>query len=75
LISGDFNQNGTVDAADYIVWRDGLGTTYTQDDYKLWRAHFGQSAGSASIASAAIPEPSTLALLMLAIVGQSLCRR
>jgi len=32
-IPGDFNNNGVVDAADYVVWRKGLGTTYDQNDY------------------------------------------
>ena len=37
-LAGDYNQNGSVDAADYIVWRNGLGTTYTQEHYTIWRA-------------------------------------
>ena len=32
---GDYNRNGIVDAADYAVWRKGLGTTYTQNDYDV----------------------------------------
>jgi probable HAF family extracellular repeat protein len=32
-IRGDFNHDGTVNAADYVVWRKGLGTTYTQEDF------------------------------------------
>lgn len=40
-IPGDFNFNGAVNAADYVRWRDGLGGVYTQNDYGLWRAHFG----------------------------------
>jgi hypothetical protein len=77
--SGDFNLDGTVDAADYVVWRNGLGTTYTQDDYNVWRTHFGQTAGSgaagyplgasADLQSAAVPEPATLVLLILAALG------
>jgi hypothetical protein len=77
-LPGDFNQNGTVDAADYVVWRNGLGTTHTPADYDLWRAHFGQSAGigaagypsgaSAELLSASVPEPSALVLLAMAIV-------
>jgi hypothetical protein len=43
---GDYNQNGTVDASDYVVWRKGLGTTYAQADYDVWRAHFGQAGAS-----------------------------
>jgi probable HAF family extracellular repeat protein len=74
---GDFNGDGTVDAADYVVWRKGLGTTYTQSDYTVWRAHFGQTAGNgaSTIENAAIPEPATLALLILAAVSIPLRRR
>jgi hypothetical protein len=43
---GDFNQDGAVDSADYVVWRKGFGTDFTQDDYDVWRAHFGETAGS-----------------------------
>ena len=47
-LTGDYSDNGTVDAADYVVWRKGFGATYTQNDYDAWRAHFGQTAGSGS---------------------------
>ena len=30
-LTGDFNLNGTVDAADYLVWRDTSGKTGTRD--------------------------------------------
>jgi uncharacterized protein YjbI with pentapeptide repeats len=71
LLLGDYNRDGTVDAADYVVWRNGLGTTYTQADYDVWRANFGQTAGGgAALSSAeplpAIPEPSTA---LIAFVG------
>jgi hypothetical protein len=65
---GDYNNDGSVDAADYVVWRKGLGTTYTADDYNIWRAHFGQTAGggaglpSTGPLSAAVPEPTSLVL-------------
>jgi hypothetical protein len=38
------------------------------DDYAVWTAHFGQTAGSGSggNANAAIPEPASLWLLLLA---------
>jgi arylsulfatase A-like enzyme len=45
LLPGDFSEDGSVDAADYVVWRKGLGTTHDQNDYGVWRANFG--AGSA----------------------------
>jgi Esterase-like activity of phytase len=67
-IAGDFNGNGLVDSADYVVWRKSLGTTFTQADYDVWRIHFGQSAGTGSGVNAndAVPEPATAAMLILA---------
>ena len=62
VVSGDYNANGKVDGADYVVWRNGLGTIYTPADYDVWRAHFGENAGSGASLSA-IPEPATCALL------------
>jgi T5SS/PEP-CTERM-associated repeat protein len=78
LLAGDYNQNGFVDAADYVVWRknegttdplpnDPIGGTIGQGQYDQWRAHFGQTAGRGAGAEAntTVPEPATLALLML----------
>jgi hypothetical protein len=78
---GDFNQDGTVDAADYVVWRKGLGITYTQADYDLWRAHFDETAPSGTALPKtdalppAVPEPSTFALSGLVITNLLACRR
>jgi hypothetical protein len=76
---GDFNDDGTVDAADYVVWRKGLGTTYTQADYDLWRTHFGQTAGSGAVGyplgasaeplPAIIPEPSAVSIMLIGILA------
>jgi hypothetical protein len=75
-VPGDFNNDGTVDSADYVVWRKGLGTTYTQDDFDVWRAHFGDAlnagigstgAGSADSLSPAVPEPASIALAVAAL--------
>ncbi len=69
-LDGDFNHDGTVDAADYTVWRDGQGT---QDDYLLWKSHFGESVGSASLADLqnAVPEPATAVLLASLLAWRS----
>jgi phospholipase/lecithinase/hemolysin len=64
--AGDFNNDGNVDAADYVVWRDGLGTTYTQNDFNDWRANFGRAPSAGW--SAGVPEPSTLVLTVLALL-------
>jgi hypothetical protein len=75
VLAGDFNADGKVDAADYVVWRKGLGTTYTPNDYNAWRANFGATVGSGSgsgsntnmftNASQNVPEPATLVLVVL----------
>jgi hypothetical protein len=69
-LPGDFNHDGTVDAADYVMWRK---TDGTQTGYDTWRANFGQSfsfgSGASVGASSTIPEPATLTLL---VVGMSM---
>jgi hypothetical protein len=67
-LPGDYNQNGVVDAADYVVWRNGGSPDSTQSGYNLWKANFGKSAGNgaAGKVNAAVPEPTTL---LLGIVG------
>jgi hypothetical protein len=74
-LPGDFNHDGTVDAADYVVWRKGLGTTYTQNDFNTWRANFGRTDGAGSAESVpAVPEPESLSLLLLASIILSVAR-
>jgi hypothetical protein len=66
-LAGDYNNDGKVDAADYVVWRNGLGATYTQDNYNIWRANFGRTSGSGTSgiseavgrADGAVPEPTS----------------
>jgi hypothetical protein len=64
-LTGDYNGDGSVDAADYVVWRKtGVNGQQGFDD---WRANFGMTAsGSAAALGAAVPEPATLCLLGLA---------
>ena len=75
---GDFNGDGIVNAADYVAWRKGDSPNPNSiADYNTWRANFGLTAGSGaaipsvSPLSAAVPEPSTWVLLMIAAVGIS----
>ena len=73
-LAGDFNEDGAVDAADYVVWRNGLGTTYTQADYESWRTHFGETMGSRSALATpsslpGVPEPSALLSVCIAAIG------
>jgi probable HAF family extracellular repeat protein len=69
-LPGDFNLDGTVDAADYVVWRK---TDDTPSGYNTWRSYFGQAAGggaglpSTEPLSAAVPEPTSLFLCALSL--------
>lgn len=86
----DFNNDGVIDAADYIVWRKfngGPGTQATGDanddgnvnatDYGIWQDTFGEPApgggGVGGSVGGTVPEPGTLSLVLLAIVG-TLCK-
>jgi hypothetical protein len=70
-LPGDYNDDGSVDAADYVVWRKNLDTNNTlpndstpgmvsQVDYDEWRAHFGAMAGSGADAAVAIDRSVTV---------------
>ncbi|MGE3241054.1 MAG: hypothetical protein AB7I57_08305, partial [Pirellulales bacterium] len=72
-LPGDYNQNNKVDAADYAVWRDHLGSSTAlpnddtpgvgADDYTRWKTNFGQQLGSGSLDATSVPEPATACLL------------
>jgi hypothetical protein len=69
LLPGDYNHDGIVNAADYVVWRNGVSSgEFTVDDYAQWRAHFGEilAANSLDDAGASIPEPSSFLLMLIA---------
>jgi formylglycine-generating enzyme required for sulfatase activity len=84
-LPGDYNGDGGVDAADYTVWRDKLGSMFNlngngdetggsagvvdQADYAYWKSNFGHTSGSGSLAIGSVPEPATLALAVLGLVG------
>jgi hypothetical protein len=67
--NGDYNFDGSVDAADYVVWRKGIGGDFSPDDYAVWKQHFGEAvAGSLNtVTSDAIPEPSNVSLILGAV--------
>ncbi len=68
-LPGDYNHNGVVDAADYVVWRNGGSPNPNSPaDYNTWRANFGATAGGGAGISANtnVPEPATLLPAMIA---------
>ena len=88
-VDGDYNNNGVVDGADYVLWRKDVtplinevngvtpGNT-TEEDYVAWRERFGNSmSGSGSVAdlgNSPVPEPPTSWLVVLAAMALILRR-
>ena len=66
-LAGDFNGDGQVNAADYTVWRDGLGSEYALAEYTTWKTNFGRTSGSGAIQIIGVPEPATLRVAIIAI--------
>ncbi len=62
-LAGDYNCDGIVNAADYVVWRKSIGTA---SEYEAWRANFGATPGDSNFGSiiAAAPEPRGLTLVI-----------
>ncbi|QDU58639.1 LamG domain-containing protein [Aeoliella mucimassa] len=83
-LPGDFNDDGTVNLADYVVWRDNLGVADEHaiagngdgaagvdfGDYRLWRLQFGNTLDAASgLTASQVPEPTGG---LLAVIGLTL---
>jgi sulfatase modifying factor 1 len=91
LLPGDYNGNAALDAADYTIWRDTLGSTtdlrangdntgasqniIDQADYDFWIDEFTESGGGVIVESGPVPEPSTLLLLLASMGCSSLGQR
>lgn len=74
---GDYNDDGAVNAADYVLWRNSVGTstvlandniggTIGQNHYQQWRTNFGKTGGAGAVA---IPEPVTVSLALVGLLG------
>jgi parallel beta-helix repeat protein len=85
-VAGDYNHNGTIDAADYTEWRDALGSTANlfadgndthivdAGDYVAWKTDFGAPPSGAGSGSP-VPEPAGLLLALPALLVALSMRR
>lgn len=74
-LPGDFNADGAVNAADYVVWRKGILPPNAPTDYDTWRQHFAEPPVGSGNANPAIPEPTSLVLFALSLLQSLRCRR
>ncbi|WP_425397683.1 hypothetical protein [Aeoliella sp.] len=84
---GDFNADGVVSLADYTFWRNNLGSETgladgngdnlaSTDDYNIWNSNLGLVLSNAEpFVAAAIPEPTSVALCVLSMLGILVARR
>jgi hypothetical protein len=87
-VDGDYNRDGIVDAADFVLWRDTLGKsgnalsadgnrdkTIGEADRALWHSQFGQESEQDEESGAqAIPEPAAAALAFMFLVAAGMWR-
>lgn len=74
---GDFDGNNAVNIADLIQWRGDYGVNGESDadndadsdgtDFLIWQQNFGSTSAISSVA--AVPEPNTLSICILAVVA------
>jgi parallel beta-helix repeat protein len=80
-LAGDYNRDGAVTAADYVLWRKTLGANVTryagadgdgsgkidQPDFLRWRADFVAVAAAGTALITSIPEPSSSSTVCFAL--------
>jgi hypothetical protein len=88
IAPGDYNGDGIVDAVDYTVWRNSVGTddlradgngdrAIDDADYAVWKAAYGTAyaLGGGGLVSGVVPEPTTIYWLLGIAVGTLLQRK
>jgi hypothetical protein len=85
-VTGDYNDDGFVNAADYTVWRNSVGSqiNFAADgnldsivdieDYYVWKLHYGESFGSAAGDTLfPAPEPASAILMLFGMLSFCSC--
>jgi arabinogalactan endo-1,4-beta-galactosidase len=83
-LAGDYNENGSVDAADYVVWRKTVGSTtdlrangddtgasagiIDQADFDFWKARFGGTAGRVGTVQMVTAVPEPATMILVLVV-------
>ncbi|MFO0788450.1 MAG: family 43 glycosylhydrolase [Pirellulales bacterium] len=80
ILWGDYNNNGTVDVADYVVWQknlgqsagtlpnDNTGAAIGDQQFNLWRSNFGATSSDTNAlgTNTVVPEPNSCVIGMMA---------
>jgi hypothetical protein len=82
-VPGDYDNNGVVDAGDYVLWRKGGSLANEVDapgtvdaaDYTAWRGRFGNPNAGSGASLSAIPEPCAVLPLAIAAFAWPTMRR
>jgi hypothetical protein len=69
---GDFDYDGDVDGADFLVWQSELGDA---DNLTLWEDNFGDSPLLSAAGFSAVPEPNTIAIVSVLSLMACCCIR
>jgi autotransporter-associated beta strand protein len=87
ILAGDYNDDGRVDAGDYVRWRNALAGNGTIDnetvsigtvdgaDYTEWKNNYGNPGSGGGGLTSAVPEPTSVVLLALGGLFLGLGRR
>ena len=90
FLLGDYNRDGSVDAADYVVWRKSMGNAVAtagmgadgnhngiidMGDYDMWRDHLGAVMPSGAGSAVAVPEPTAFILALIGFVLSGFAQR
>jgi hypothetical protein len=74
----DYNDDGTIDAADYVAWRK-LSGLFGGDPagYDAWREAFGEASpgGGGSNGSIGVPEPGAMLLMLIGFASVAMFKK